>query len=196
MVLFRRSMDIFSHGLWAGAAAKEVNLSPRLHTQVKRRLSIPLTMFWGVFPDLFAFTIPFLWIIYQVIAGGSSFEDLRPPQEPAQTDTLPVFKIAHSLYNISHSVPLFLLFFGIIYLILKRPVWEMTGALIHILSDIPTHSYSFYPTPFLWPLSDFKVNGFSWGTPWFMVLDISLLILVYALLHRKEKLSQNVSQGH
>jgi len=180
-------MDIFSHGLWAGAAAQAGNVSEKAQGFTKRRISVWWTVVWGVFPDLFAFTIPFMWIMWQTITGQASFGEFRPPHEPAQPNSFPMFALASSLYNISHSVIIFFLLFGVVFFIFKRPVWEMMGALIHILSDIPTHSYSFFPTPFLWPLSDFKVNGISWGTPWFMVLNYSAIVLVYTLIYRKKK---------
>jgi hypothetical protein len=180
-------MDILSHGLWASAAAQGVNFSPRLHIRLKRKLSVPWTFFWGVFPDLFAFTAPFAWMIWQVVTGHANFSEFRPPQEPAAPDTLPMFHLASSLYNISHSLVIFFVFFAVGSLVMRRLIWEMFGALLHILSDIPTHAYTFFPTPFLWPLSDIKVNGFSWGTPWFLLLDYSLLIVIYTLLYRKKK---------
>lgn len=175
-------MDIFAHGLWAGAAAKAVNVKTG-----QKKMNFTLTMFWGVFPDLFAFTIPFVWMIYQLALGGMSFAEFSTPHEPAQMDGFPLFALAHSLYNISHSIPVFLLLFGAVYLFLKRPPWEMFGILIHILSDIPTHSYEFFPTPFLWPLSDFKVDGFAWGTPWFLALNYSLLVAVYTMFYIKRR---------
>lgn len=58
---------------------------------------------------------------------------------------------------------------------------------VHILVDIPTHSYRFYPTPFLWPLSGWKFNGFSWGTPWFIVVNYGALLLTIWWLRQKKK---------
>ena len=46
-------MDIFSHGLWAAAAAKGVNKS-----QNKRRVNVWAMAMWGVFPDLFHANTP------------------------------------------------------------------------------------------------------------------------------------------
>ncbi|MBI2662668.1 hypothetical protein HYX11_04380 [Candidatus Woesearchaeota archaeon] len=37
----------------------------------------------------------------------------------------------------------------VVYVILGRFVGEMLAWLGHIIIDIPTHSYKFYPTPFL-----------------------------------------------
>ena len=141
-----------------------------------------------MFPDLFAFTIPFIWLFGNLIFGGMSFADLPRPGEiePAPQDTLPIFRLTSTLYNISHSAIIFLIVFGVVFLILRRPLWELGGWFIHILLDIPTHSYQFYPTPFLWPLSGWKFDGFSWGTPWFLILNYSAIIIAYWLLRRKK----------
>jgi hypothetical protein len=68
--------------------------------------------------------------------------------------------------------------------------WWLTGALPlaylawlgHILVDIPTHSKRFFPTPFLWPISDYKVDGISWGVRWFMLANYGSLAAAYAIV--------------
>ena len=175
-------MDIFAHGLWAGAADKAVN------KKAKKPLNVRLAAFWGVFPDLFAFTSGFVWLFGNLIFGDMSFADLPRPGEiePAPQDTLPIFRLTSMLYSTSHSAIIFLIVFGVVFLIFRRPIWELGGWFIHILLDIPTHSYQFYPTPFLWPLSGWKFDGFSWGTPWFLILNYSAIIIVYWFLRRKK----------
>lgn len=173
-------MDIFSHGLWTGAAYKALNKKKGYKFNIFRAI------WWGVFPDLFAFTIPMIWLIFNLISGGFIVSDLpRPNIEPAPQDTLPIFRLTSLLYSISHSALVFILILGIILAIRRQPVWEMGGWLMHILIDIPTHSYRFYPTPFLWPVSQWKFNGFSWSTSWFLILDYSLIVVTYFLLYRK-----------
>lgn len=172
-------MDIFSHGLWAGAAYKVVNIKK------KKNFNVRWGTFWGIFPDLFAFTIPFVWIVWHLWIVGDINPSMlpRPEQaEPAPSDTLWIFRLASSLYNLSHSLIIFLIVFGIVYLVLKRPVWELGGWLLHILIDIPTHSYQFFPTPVLWPISSWKFDGISWGTPWFLITNYSLLVIVYIFI--------------
>ena len=178
-------MDIFSHGLWAGVVYKVVNIKTLRWAQGKRALNVWWGTFWGIFPDLFAFTIPFVWIFWHLwIVGDINTSMLPRPEniEPTQADTIPIFRLASTLYNFSHSTIIFFIVFGIVYLILKRPIWELGGWLLHILIDIPTHSYKFFPTPFLWPISQWKFNGFSWGTKWFLVVNYSLLLIVYIVI--------------
>ena len=83
-----------------------------------------------------------------------------------------------------------LLVFGIAFLIFRRPIWELGGWLIHILLDIPTHSYRFFPTPVFWPFSGWKFNGLSWATPWFLIVNYAAIIIIYLLLRRKKELGQ------
>jgi hypothetical protein len=66
-------------------------------------------------------------------------------------------------------------------------VIEMLGWALHILIDIPTHSLRFFATPFLWPLSDYRFNGISWGNRWFMLANYTALAIVYILLWRTSR---------
>jgi membrane-bound metal-dependent hydrolase YbcI (DUF457 family) len=95
--------------------------------------------------------------------------------------------MSNSLYNISHSIIVFTIIFIIAYLLFKKPVWILGGWLLHILIDVPTHSYQFYPTPIFWPISSWKFDGFGWANEWFLIADAVLLIIVYFYLLRKER---------
>ena len=170
-------MDIISHGLWGATAA---NIADK---KINKKISPWWATFWGVFPDLFAFTIPFLWLMLKLVEGGSDIPNIRGAE--LQPDSPWVFHIATTLYNYSHSMIVFLAVFGLVYFVLRRPLWELIGWPLHIIMDIPTHTYQFYPTPALWPLWNKKFSGFSWATPWFMVLNYSVLLLIYALLRLK-----------
>ena len=182
-------MDIFSHGLWAGAVGKGLNdfiLKPKL----KKPLKLKWLVLWGIFPDIFSFAIPFIWLFWSLAFGNFKLSDLPRPEsmEPAASNHLPwVFQLANFLYNFSHSFVIFLLIFAVVFIIFKRPVWELSGWLLHIIIDIPTHSYQFYPTPFLWPVSSIKFNGFSWATPWFLIANYAAIFLVYLILFIKKK---------
>jgi len=184
-------MDIFAHGLWTAAAAKGVN--QKLKIGDKKLLSVWHAAFWGIFPDFFAFAIPFVWIAWGFFSGNITVADLpRPHQVEPPTDgkLYAVMRFANLLYSVSHSVIIFTAVFLIVWLLAHRPVLELGGWLFHILIDIPTHSYQFYPTPVLWPLSGWKFNGASWSTPWFIILNYSALAVVYLILWRKRKRSE------
>lgn len=175
-------MDIFAHGLWVGAtynAAKK---------ETKKPLRVVLAVFCGVFPDFFAFVPAFAYLFYQAIFGGKGFISLREHldiESSTVAHQVPLYDLSNTLYSLSHSLLIFLIVFGLVWALRKRPLWELGGWLIHILIDIPTHSYKFFPTPFLWPLSDFKVNGILWGAPWFMILNYGSLLVLYIVLSRR-----------
>ena len=155
-------MDILTHALWTGAAYKTI--AQKKKTSFNFRLAI----FWGVFPDLFAFVPGFSWFFYNIFFGTLHLSDIPKP-DALKPIAPPLFRLTAALYNISHSAIIFCAVFGIVLLILRRPVWELGGWFLHILIDIPTHSYRFYPTPIFWPLVGWKFNGFSWANPWFLV---------------------------
>ncbi len=175
-------MDIVSHGIWPVLAAKTVD------KKFKSRLNLRLAFFFGVFPDLFAFTLPFVLLLWNLAFQGTFDFNMKQPQEieGAPQNAFPLANITYKLYQISHSAIVFALVFFLVFLFLKRPVFEMLGWFMHILMDIPTHTYKFFPTPFLWPVSDFKVNGFSWAAPWFLILNYGLIITAYLILRFKK----------
>ena len=65
------------------------------------------------------------------------------------------------LYPAGHSLMVFLVVFGTATILARRIVFEMLGWLMHILIDIPTHSFSYYATRFLWPISDYRIDGIA-----------------------------------
>ena len=183
-------MDIFAHGLWTGAAYKIANKKSHAYRQAgKKQLSIKWAVFWGILPDLFAFTIPFIWLFWQFLSGEMSFSDWPRPHagEPPTADRYPIFHLAESMYQISHSVIIFTLVFAVVWVLWRKPRLELGGWLLHILIDIPTHTYRFYPTPAFWPVFGWRFDGISWGTPWFMAVNYALIISVYFLLRKKKQ---------
>jgi hypothetical protein len=172
-------MDVFAHTVWAALTARAINKKRGIQA-----VKVGWTAFWGVFPDLFAFTVPFVVIFITVFSGDASFSDF-PRGEGA-----PLFPLAHILYNYSHSIVIWLVVFFVTWVIYKRPRLELLGWLLHICIDMPTHTEAFFPTPFLFPISDFHFPyGISWATPWFMAANYSLMLLagIYIFITRKRK---------
>ena len=180
-------MDIFAHAFWAMIVGKLADKKWKL------KLKLWKAAFWGIFPDLFAFTLIFTILIVNSITGnGINIPDApHPGVEPAQRASHPLFIVTSVLYSFSHSAIVFLIAFIVVWLIQdyrkKKVPWTMGGWLLHILIDIPTHSYQFYPTPFLWPISTWMFNGWSWGNKWFMIANYSLIILFFIWLWWKRK---------
>jgi hypothetical protein len=165
-------MDILSHGLWAALGAKAANIK-----QGKRVVRPLLAFFFGVFPDVFAFAIPFIAMLWSMLTGDASF---APPSEgrPPSLGSPEMLLLAERLYNVSHSLIVFALVFGVIWFIRKKPLWELGGWSFHILCDIPTHAREFFPTPVFWPIASWTVDGYPWGKPWFIATNYALLTLV------------------
>jgi hypothetical protein len=66
------------------------------------------------------------------------------------------------LHHTFHSFPMLCCAALIIRSISRRwPYTELTAWGLHILIDIPTHSRRRWGPQFLWPLSDFTVDGIS-----------------------------------
>jgi len=189
-------MEIVSHAFWAATIAKKVN------KKIKKPIHVWQGAFWGIFPDLLAFTPLFIWLFVQFIMGDLTFSNFLPQfrqpgvaQQSASVfetsganGNLSIFQLTSSLYDIGHSLVTFAIVFGVLFLIFRRPIWELGGWLLHILIDIPTHSYNSYPTPILWPFSEWKFShGLTWGTPWILMLNYSAIIVVFFLVWRKKK---------
>jgi len=100
---------------------------------------------------------------------------------------------AQNLYNVTHSLVVFAAVFGLLWVAARKPVWIVAAWGLHILIDIPTHSLALFPTPFLWPISNFKVDGIGWDSPLVWVTDIVLLIVAYAAWYiSRRRLSQMI----
>ncbi len=178
-------MDILAHGLWTAAGALTAK------KKLKNKMRVGLAAFYGVFPDLFSFTVLTVWYATQLLTGKVSAGHLPEPSEiePSSPDTLWIFRLTNLLYGMSHSVFVFLAIAAIVFIFKRRVVWEMAGWLFHIGIDVFTHSYSFYPTPVLWPVSSWRFNGLSWETPWFMAVNYAALLLLYLFFIKKSLLS-------
>jgi len=156
-----KNMDIISHGLWGAIAFGR-----------KNRKSFLLAFLFGVLPDLLSFGIFFVLAIFGVFERPD-FGGMEPPTN----EMVPSF--VHSLYNVTHSLVVFLVIFVLLWVAFKRPIFVFAAWGLHILIDIPTHSSSFFPTPFLWPLSDFIIDGKSWASPYIFFPDVILLSFLY-----------------
>ncbi len=152
-------MDIFSHGLWGGLAFGR-----------RGRRSFLLSFSFGIIPDLFSFGI--FWVA--VVLGLNQRPDFA---EPPSSLNIPHY--VSQLYQVSHSFVIFLILFFMLWAFFRRPIWEFSAWGLHILLDIPTHSYRFFPTPFLWPVSRFEIDGIPWSTPQIFVPNVLLLIACY-----------------
>ena len=161
-------MDIIAHGLWAAAGVTAARKS------ANARIRLGWTVFWAMFPDLLAFGPPVAVGLWRLLTGGS-----------LHGARLPRVNFGVQLYPLGHSLVTFLLVFAVASLLARRVVLELLGWLSHILIDIFTHSFRYYATRFLWPVSDIRFDGLPWWTPWFWCSTYIALAIVYFLLWRK-----------
>lgn len=170
------SMEIVAHGLWAAAAAITAKRSMGI------RLRLGWAVWWAGFPDVLAFGPSIAAALWLRLAA-------EPNAGQAGGHLLPHVHIGLPLYPAGHSLIVFLLMLGVVSILARRIVFEMLGWLLHILIDIPTHSLRYYATRFLWPISDFRIDGIAWWTPWFWAATYGALLAVYILMWRKGLLS-------
>lgn len=182
-------MDTLAHGLWATALSKSVNI------RAPRSLKTGRMVLWGIAPDLFSFTPVVIWMIWQMFYHGVPFNEIPRPEFMSADERKGMFilRFTQVLYNFSHSMVVFSSLFMLVWLWRRytsgqpsenasgegRPCFEMTGWLLHILLDIPTHSAEFYPTLFLWPLSGVYIDGNSWGNMPFMIGNYLCLLAAF-----------------
>ena len=149
-------MDIFAHGFWGGIT-------------FGRKKIFGLAMLFGVLPDVSAFG-PFF--VIRLIHRTLQFGKPNLAEIPSWVFTS---------YDISHSLFTAAILYGVIRYFNKTLAYAFLAYPLHILFDILTHSKSFFPTPFLFPVSSYKVDGISWADPTFMIINYTAIITAYAV---------------
>jgi hypothetical protein len=172
-------LDIIAHGLSTAAGA----VAARRWAQ--RPIRTGWALFFGVCPDLVAFTIPACLRIWWWLTGAS------PSLLPQANG--PHFEWVWGVYNGGHSLLVFGLFFAALSLVMRRPVLETLGWLLHILLDVFTHR-GMFATQFLWPASAVHIDGIRWETPWLFGGTYAALLGIWLLLRRSRR-SQPVEAG-
>lgn len=155
-------MDVLSHGLWGN-----IFVYKKLKNEPKQRW---LAVVFGMLPDIIPFAPSFIYTILSRQEFMSIFLSSHW-----------TVRFAAEAYNYTHSLVIFSLVASAVFL-LKRGkfYWPLLAWGIHILMDIPTHP-DFYQTPFLFPLSEYKVTfGASWAAWWIFIPNWTLIILWYA----------------
>lgn len=170
-------MDIFSHGLYGGIAVGR-----------RSKRDYVTAFFFGVGPDLFSFGIFFIASIFSSGTVG------RP-----ELSSIPSY--VFSAYNFTHSLAVYAVFFVVLWALGKKTFAKLTlGWPLHILVDIPTHSSEFFPTPFLWPISDFHINGIPWSTPAIFIPNVILILCLYGYWYvdrkRKRQRGESKKEAH
>jgi len=152
-------MDPVSHGLWGSIAFGR-----------KSRKSFWTAFGFGFAPDLFSFG-PFFVSTYLGLVS-------RPPLFGNINDAGWVPLYVHSLYKPTHSLIVFAIVFLLVWWLRRNPLWEMGAWPLHIIFDTFSHTRRFFPTPFLWPISDYTFDGWHWTDPWIYIPNVALLAIL------------------
>jgi len=171
-------MDIFSHGLWGGIAFGK-----------QSRAHYWWAFFFGMLPDLASFGLYTLLVWLGLTQGIDWSGDLPPMSD------FPSYVVW--LYNLSHSLVVFVVVGGVVWLILKRPFIPLLAWPLHIIFDIVSHGREFFGTPIGWPLINYKFDGINWIEPVVLVPNWILLFglyLVWWFLHCLKTKKRNLGK--
>ena len=148
-------MDTLSHALWGKG----------LFGYRKYRW---YSFLFGALPDLFSFGIYFIHSIF--------FSSSPVIGRPTRSE---IPEWVYSLYDISHSLVIASIIIFIVYKINKEFAFPMLAWPAHIILDFFTHSVEFFPTPILWPISDYQFDGIPWSNPIIFFTNVLLIFLLF-----------------
>ena len=149
-------MDTLSHALWGKG----------LFGYRKYRW---FSFLFGVIPDLLSFGLYFL---FNLLINPSPMKFGKP-----ELSEIPEW--VFMLYDFSHSLIIATLFILIVYKINKDFCFPMLAWPFHIVLDFFTHSVQYFPTPILWPISDYRFDGIPWSNKYVMLVNVVGIFLVF-----------------
>jgi len=187
-------MDVISHWLWGMAVT---------HGKIKGRFSGAM----GVIPDLMAF-LPVMII--------SLFTGNRNPRVDDTTTTEDFHPLSWEIYQWSHSSVTVIICFFITWFYLERYgtpkilsrfyIIQMSARkqafliwlpwLLNIITDIPSHTAQFFPTPVFHPISDWKFDGTRWSEPSIWFTNLGILLTVWIVIIYIERRKKNLENFH
>jgi len=175
-------MDLLAHALWAGVAVEGVRRSRWGNDMTPGQAAAFVGL--SVLPDL----VQGLPVAVWALLGDGSLTALRdfawatPDTEPALPATVHLW--SHHLHCALHSALVAAAVAGLALAARWRAAWVIGGWWLHIVIDVFTHSADFYPVPVLYPLTMRGFDGIAWNTPWFAVVNYSLLAVAGGVLWR------------
>jgi hypothetical protein len=97
------------------------------------------------------------------------------------------------LYHASHSLEVFGVVFGVVWLVARRPVFVLFGWAFHIAFDILTHRGMFATHSVADSFSG--LDGSPEEDNWFLLANYSVLALILVLLWIGKRRSRNAKKG-
>ncbi len=158
-------MDYFSHGIWSYIFF--------------HRIRVPIyAVLFGLLPDTTSWGI---YLFYRLFTGQSIGKPVL--------GEIPNW--AYMLYNISHSLIVACAVIAVVSIIYRKLPIFMLAWPIAIVMDLLTHSRSFLPTPFLWPISEWRFPGIAWSSKSFIIANIAAMTIslgiIFYLRYRKRR---------
>src|SRR4051812_8308235 len=118
-------MDVLAHSLWTNVMYEMI---PQTKSQKKMtRWGI----FFGVFPDIVAFTPIWVYVFYDWIFRGHLFKFARPEDGGA----FPLENLTSHLYQFSHSLVIWAVVVIITWIIIRKFPLVLLGWALHIGID-------------------------------------------------------------
>ena len=161
-------MDTLSHALWGYGLFG-----------YKHKRFAALAAFFGAMPDLISFGAFFVINIMQ-----GTWQPGKPP-----LDSIPHWLITN--YSIGHSFVVSLTIIGLVALWRKPIAFAMLAWPFHIVLDFPFHSFEYFPTPMLWPISDYKIDGIPWSNWYIWFPNVAGIILLFYFRRRQKRRQLN-----
>ncbi|MFD0912153.1 hypothetical protein [Methylophilus luteus] len=155
-------MDTFSHALW-GYGLFGIRKYPKFAALM------------GAMPDLISFGA---LMLTRVIDGTYRWG------KPALA-SLPDW--IYPAYTVGHSFVIAFAVIGLVAIWRKDIAFAMLGWPFHITLDFPFHSLEYFPTPMLWPLSDYKIDGIPWSNWYIWLPNVAGIILLLAYRQRQKR---------
>lgn len=150
-------MDIFSHFLWTFIIFNKYEY-------------LKFALLFGILPDILSWGIYMSYALINKIPFGKPNINLVP-------------KWVFTLYGITHSLFVFVFVFVLLFFIFKEIPIYLLAWLVHIMIDIPTHTRTFLPTPFLWPFSKWTFPGISWGNMRFTIVNYLVIVISFIIIY-------------
>ena len=160
-------MDTLSHALWGKG----------LFGYRKYRW---YALLFGAVPDLLSFGVYFL---FNFLINPNNMKMGKPAIED-------IPNWVFGLYDFSHSLVISFIFILIVYRINKDFCFPMFAWPFHIVLDFFTHSTAYFPTPILWPISNYKFDGIPWSNPfiWFGNVICIILLFIYRFKNKNHSI--------
>ena len=129
---------------------------------------------FGALPDLLSFGLYFIVRIFQ---HGFNVEFGKPSLE-----IIPEWVII--MYDISHSCVVAFFVIIIFLQINKDMCFPMLAWPFHIILDFFFNSKEYFPTPILWPISNYQFDGIPWSNPYIWIGNIGCIVILFICRYR------------